>query len=106
MQRRKVLIKQNEFCLTNADECIYVSVNRVNIGSCSDMSPSRRQTIIYESMCQSNTQEQTQILVKFMSRKCVENVCKNVSHHSSGLGLLINIRIGFGKYGGWTQAKP
>ena len=59
---------------------IYVSVNRVNFGSCNGLSPSLRQTIMYESMLtyfQLDTQEQTQILINFMSKKiCWKSVQK------------------------------
>ena len=55
----------------------YISVNRVNIGSCNGLSPSRCQTIICESMLnlfQSDTQEQ-----------CEQEQCVNYYSHPSRL---------------------
>ena len=68
LKRWNVLIKRSLYGL--------IKPEGVNIGSCSGLLTSRRQAIIYESMCRSDPREQTQILVNIMSCKCIENVCK------------------------------
>ena len=67
MQSWDVLIKRSQHCLIKAEGCIGSTL--VHVMGC-------RLVSVKPSMRQSNTREQTQILVNFMSRKCIENVCK------------------------------
>ena len=87
------LIKWTNVCLIklthpSIPSYAYMSVNRVNIGSCNGLSPSRRQTIICESMLnlfQSDTQEQCVNYYSHPSRQiwCLNSDEKPVKHFVS-----------------------